>query len=227
MGLIHLPLWTGLLPIIGITVSYVIAVTEGHVAGCFPFLEGCTSISSAGRSAPEAYVFRATLMPSAVLLLLYWRLNYVWLRKAGDTLPISARLIPTLGAFAAIFLLVYANVVGAIGEIYELQRRIGVIVFFASNMVAQMLFTRRLLLLKQQGMLRQGQWVPEVKLWLCGLMLAVGLMILPKHLMDWDTDNIVEWNFALLSHLYFIVTYALWRSTGFTASFRLQDAERK
>lgn len=214
MKWIHVPLWMGLLPIVGVTVSYLLAIAEGHVASCFPFIKGCTSISSTGRSPPEAYVFRATLIPSAILLVLYWRLVYVWLRGAGGSLPPSVRVLPYLGAFAAVFLLIYANVVGAIGEVFALQRRIGVTVFFASNMLAQMLFTRQLLILRQQGHIPRKNRIPDIKLWLCGLMLACGLLILPKYLTGWDTDNIVEWNVALLGHLYFLATYALWRTLG-------------
>lgn len=220
MKWIHVPLWMGLLPIGGITVSYLLAIAEGHVASCIPFIEGCTSISSTGRSPPEAYVFRITLIPSAILLALYWRLVYVWLRNMSNSLPLSVRLLPYLGAFAAVFLLVYANVVGAIGEVHALQRRIGVTVFFASNMVAQLLFTRQLLILRQRGQIPPDHRIPDIKLWLCGLMLACGLLILPKYLTGWDTDNIVEWNVALLSHLYFLATHTLWRTLGVSPTIR-------
>lgn len=214
MKWIHVPLWMGLLPLFGITVSYWVAIAEGHVASCFPFIEGCTSISSTGRSPPEAYVFRATLIPSAALLVVYWRLVYVWLRSTGGPLPLTTRALPYLGAFAAVFLLIYANVVGAIGEVFALQRRIGVTVFFASNMLAQMLFTRQLLMLRELGYIPRDNRIPDIKLWICGLMLACGLLIIPKYVTGWDTDNIVEWNVALLGHLYFLSTYVLWRSLG-------------
>lgn len=207
-----LPLWTGFLPICGIIASYVTAASLGHVESCFPFIHGCTSISSTGRQAPEAYIFRATVMPGAILILLYWWQNARLLRDLGDGASTTARLLPWLGVFAAAFLLIYASVLGAIGEVHALQRRVGVTVFFASNLVAQLLFTKRLLLLAQNGVLEAARPVVDAKLWICGLMLATGLMIIPKYLFDWDTDNIVEWNFALLTHLYYVSTYFLWRS---------------
>lgn len=210
----------GLLPLTGITVSYLLAIAEGHVASCIPLIEGCTSISSAGRRPPEAYVFRATLVPSAVLLVLYWRLVYVWLRSISGSVPASVRILPYLGLFAGTFLLIYANVVGSIGDVYALQRRIGVTVFFASNIIAQFLFTRQLLVLKSQGRIPPQQRVPDFKLWVCGLILAFGLLILPKYLLGWDTDNIVEWNVALLSQVFFLSTYILWRNLGVELALR-------
>lgn len=214
MQWIYLPLWVGLLPLGGVTASYLLAVTEGHVASCIPFIDGCTSISSTGRSPPEAYVFRATFMPSAILLMLYWRLVYVWLRSINSPVSPSVRALPYLGLFAGVFLLIYTTVVGAVGEIYALHRRIGVTLFFASNIMAQMLFTRHLLILRSHGRIPRQQRAPDIKLGLCGLILACGLLILPKYLAGWDTDNIVEWNVALLSQLYFLATYFLWRSLG-------------
>lgn len=204
----------------GITISYMLAIDAGHVASCVPFVEGCTSISATGRSPPETYVFQATLVPSAVLLVLYWRLVYVWLRSISGSVPVSVRILPYLGLFAGLFLLIYANVVGALGEVHALQRRIGVTVFFASNMIAQLLFTRQLLILRSQGRIPVHHRGPDIKLWLCALMLACGLLILPKYLVGWDTDNIVEWNVALLSHVYFLITYVLWHTLGVRPAIR-------
>lgn len=206
-----LPLWTGLLPMCGIIISYVIAATLGHVEACFPLIAGCTSISSAGRMPPESYVFRGALIPSAVLLSFYWRLNTRWLQAAGDGPSFTLRALPYLGLFAAVFLVVYASVLGAIGEVHALQRRIAVTLFFSSSLMAQLLFTLRLVALKQRGALGEGAWVVTAKLWICSLMVLTGLMVIPKYVVGWDTDNLVEWNFALLSYSYYAVTYFLWR----------------
>lgn len=221
MKLQHLPLWTGLLPLAGVSASYLVAASLGHVELCFPFVSGCTSISSAGRAAPESFLFRATVIPSAVLLYFYWHLNFCWLRAAGDTQTRPARILPYLGFFAAVFLVVYASVLGAIDEIYALQRRLGVTVYFSATLIAQLLFTQRLATLRKQSHLAGPGWVVTVKQWLCILMTLTGLLVIPKYVAGWDTDNFVEWNFALLTNLFYVASYFLWRDSGFKAAYRL------
>ena len=76
-----IPLAAVLLPAVGVHVSYALAAAQGHVPWCLVYLDGCTSISSTGRAAPERFVFLGTVLPTAVLLMMYWRLNLDWLRQ--------------------------------------------------------------------------------------------------------------------------------------------------
>ena len=77
MSLNFLPLLTALLPALAINFCYLLAASQGHVPWCIPYLEGCTSISATGRQAPESYLFRALIIPTAVLLVFYWRLSHI------------------------------------------------------------------------------------------------------------------------------------------------------
>ena len=45
-----LPLVTGLLPIVAIHVSLLLAINAGAIPSCFPYLEGCASISATGHA---------------------------------------------------------------------------------------------------------------------------------------------------------------------------------
>ena len=68
-----LPLWTGILPIVAIHATYVVAAIEGYVPWCIPYIDSCTSISATGRNGTAFFLFKATMIPSAVLLYFFWR----------------------------------------------------------------------------------------------------------------------------------------------------------
>ena len=65
-----LPLVTGFLPIIGIHVSLVVSMTLGPIEPCFPYIDGCASISATGRYEPASFIFKPAMMSS-------WRVR-IW-----------------------------------------------------------------------------------------------------------------------------------------------------
>ena len=57
-----------LAPVIGVNLAYWIGVTHDNLPSCIPYIDGCTSISSTGRYPPGDRLFRAVMLPQAVLL---------------------------------------------------------------------------------------------------------------------------------------------------------------
>ncbi|MFV2057341.1 MAG: hypothetical protein ACC707_12790 [Thiohalomonadales bacterium] len=216
-----IPILIAVAPILAINICYLIAASFEHVAWCFPYLDGCTSISATGRHAPENFIYRATMLPIAVFMGLYWVLNYYWLIELGDRLRWPRLTILFLGVIAAFFLVLYTTVLGAIGDIYQTQRRIGVTIYFSFTYLSQLLITSRLWhLKKKRGQVRLGR-VPEAQLLLCSAMLLLGLISIPLSVVEPQADNIIEWNFALLLSLYYLTTYYGWKNTGFELKFFL------
>ena len=68
-----------LLPFFAVQLTYLVAASHGLVDWCNPYIDSCTSISATGRKPPASYLFRATMLPSAVVMMGYWWLNYVWI----------------------------------------------------------------------------------------------------------------------------------------------------
>ncbi|KAF0192661.1 MAG: hypothetical protein FD165_431 [Gammaproteobacteria bacterium] len=230
MELRTLPLVTGLLPIGAVISAYLIAAYFGHVPSCVPLFDGCTTISSAGRDAPESLLFRATMIPTAMLLMLYWRLAGEWLIRSGDPRTRAGRVMIWLGSIAAVFLIVYTVALGFIGEHYALQRRIGVTLFFAFTFLAQLLLVHRLGQLIQATRQTTLQPAYRIKVSICVAMLALGLAVSPLKAIYPDhtfIENIVEWNFALLMYLFFVATSLAWRSTSFAAEFSVRFPDKR
>ena len=196
-----IPLWTGLIPILAIHISYVIAASQGHVDWCNPYWDSCTSISATGRTPPEFYWFKLTLIPTALLMMFYWQRLTAWQISLGSTTTHWTR---WSGYAAAAFLILYVIALGIEGDGFRLQRRIGAVLYFTLTYLAQ--------LLTVAWLWRRGFRSRAVKLmlFLCAICLFVGLCSLATDLLtDWhdEVDDAYEWLLALLLHLYFIVSY--------------------
>jgi hypothetical protein len=227
MNINIIALITGILPIVSVNIAYLLAAISHHVPLCIPYLEGCTSISATGRLVPESLFFRATMIPAAIFMMAYWRLCYEWLMVCGDKRDIGNNTMLWLGMIAAAFLIVYTVALGLIGEQYALQRRIGVTFFFSFTFLAQLLLLNRIKLLSQAGVQTIHLKTYRAKLCVCIIMLLLGLVISPLKALYPENDyleNIIEWNFALLMYIYFIMTYFAWRASNFTAKFSIRES---
>ncbi|MGI9309035.1 MAG: hypothetical protein ACR2P6_07225 [Gammaproteobacteria bacterium] len=218
--LIRLALLNGLLPIATVAGCYSLSVMESYIPGCIPLLEGCTSISAAGRYGPSYWLFKAGMLPAAFFLARFWRQCHAWITELGAPRTSDLRAILVLGFVAAAFLVLYTVFLGSKGDIYSLLRRFGVTVYFSFTYLAQLLLTRRLRLLQESGRLKLPRYTTNHMLAVSIALLAIGLISIPVgNLLDDKSNwqNIIEWNFALLMSIYFFLA---WRA------FRLLDVGR-
>ncbi|NGP54185.1 hypothetical protein [Thioalkalivibrio sp. XN8] len=218
--------WLALLcwvmPTLAVVITYTISAATGQVPTCFPFLEGCTSISGAARRDPSIHVFRGMMLPTATVIAAYWILVRHWLGHLGDR-GRGRDWITGLGVIGALFLVFYVVFLGTEGDAYEFMRRYGVTVYFAFTALAQLLLAYRLRRLPAGLEAAVGTGLVRAKVGFCGAMLLFGLVNVPakNFFPEWPVDNMVAWNFALLMHGYFGLTAVAWRRAGYrlTAAF--------
>jgi hypothetical protein len=199
------PLLVGMLPIVAINITYLVSASEGYIPWCVPYWDSCTSISATGRSGTAFFIFKITMIPAAILLMWYWKLAVRKLDRFGDT----GSTILIVGVIGAIFLIVYTIALGAVGDMFRLQRRVGIIIFFTFTYLAQLLFTHRVEKLALSDPTR------PIQLTLCGTVLVIGLLtlILDVTLENYDDyENAFEWIIALLLQCYFIVSHWSWKN---------------
>ena len=214
-----IPLLAALLPFVAVQLTYVVAASYGQVDWCNPYIDSCTSISATGRKPPASYVFRATMLPAAVIMMAYWWLNHAWLeslhRRTGNTRSRSNHWMLALGLLACIGLILYVTVLGERGDAWRTQRRVGTILFFSFTFLSQ------LLLLGQLRMLRPPGINPQLLrlMWgACGMLLLLGLLTVA--LDAWDeafyesVEDAFEWNLSLLLQSNFLLGYFVWRQAG-------------
>jgi hypothetical protein len=222
-----LPLITGLLPIVAIHVSLVLAIHAGAIPPCFPYLEGCASISATGRYEPASFVFKPAMMSEWMILVVYWLFNVAWIRSLARETGASEKTSTWTGIFGcagALALILYVTFLGTQAPFYEFMRRFGVYLYFLFSVIAQILLARNTISLSATLGLSRIRKIGNIQLLLALIPFALGALnlILKSTLEDPDpAENIIEWIFALLMHVYFILTYFAWKETGFDGRFRV------
>jgi ABC-type Fe3+-siderophore transport system permease subunit len=211
------------LPLIVTNLVFVISAYEGNVPWCFPYIDGCTTISAAGRSGSSIFVFRAVMIAYAVLLIWFWVYAKQWLDMLNGRATNAARIILWLGIIGALFLMVYIDFLGTEGEINRFMRRFGIIIYFAFTPFAQLLLlNQHTRLVNEAGRaVPQSLGMPVLRVQLA-LMMVILIMAIASVSLDaagLKTDkieNIVEWNISLLMTLYFGVMAVIWKDFKYT-----------
>jgi hypothetical protein len=230
MNVRFIALLAALLPFAAVHATYLLAAGHGLVDWCLPYVHSCTSISATGRHPPASYLFRATMLPSAVIMMAYWWLNHAWLqtlhRRAASRRSTANHWMLALGILACIGLILYVTVLGEEGDIWARQRRIGTVLFFSFTFISQLLLLIQLRQLQPQlaqvpRSLLQAMWL------VCVALLCLGLLTL---LLDawneawYDTvEDAFEWGLSLLLQSNFLLGYFVWCKAGW--SLRVQTRE--
>lgn len=218
-----LPLIGGLMPAVAAVLALWLSFTLDLIPPCNPFLDGCVSISRAARHDLPNHIFRALVLPAAVLQALTWLLCAGWLKGLGAEARGTLRVLPWLGILAGIFLVLYGTFLGTEGQAYRWMRRYGVIFYFGFTYLSMLIASGALWRLARAGAvalpLRLDRWLVA----LCAITLAIGLtqVFAPPLLGSEDLknrlENILEWYAALAFTLFFLALAWLWRSARFTA----------
>ena len=219
-----LPLLAGAVPFMATWLAFSIAVGEGQFGACNPLIDGCVSISRAARHGLPNYLFRALVLPSAVLQGLVWLLCGAWLRSIGTPPTHWLRVLPLLGLGAAAFMILYGTFLGTDGTWYQWMRRFGIVFYFGFTCIA--------MLIVGDAFRRAAAQTPRyrraaaVLLVLCIALPLLGLANVLAALVFNDAaavdrfENAAEWWGGLIFTAFFAVLAALWRQTGFAADLR-------
>jgi len=204
MRLAPFALFTGLLPLFCVHLTYVLAASHGHVEWCVPYWDSCTSISATGRELPEKLVFK-------LCALAFWWCADRWLLVGVGR---GSRAMFATGAIAALFLMLYVVALGESNE-YRWARQAGIILFFSLTYVAQLCFLVRVARTSPRPALidRVFRW----QLGAAALLLAIGLLsvLLDATWRNYDgVEDAFEWVMMLFIALQFCSHYPLWKAAG-------------
>lgn len=196
----------GALPILAVNLAYWINVQHG-LEGCFPYLDGCHSVSRGVREGPGLWWFKAAALPTVIAMVLTWR----WM--PGHLAGAWARRLGVVGAAA---LLLYAATLGTDGELYKWMRRYGVVFYFGLTGIAQLMVANRLWRERRSVNSADGGFLSRFAyLALAFLTWGVGLLSAFKRRLFDDpalvdrVENAAEWGFALGLSLLFVALSAV------------------
>ena len=202
-----LPLIACLAPLIGINVAYWIGADNNVLPSCFPYLDGCTSISSTGRYPPGDRVFRAVMLPQAAILALTWYFAALWLKsikpgsKAGTAILVS-------GVTGALALILYVSYLASNNPFYEIMRSYGIYFYFVGTALAQLILS---LALDRSPIQRAMVWV-TVTPFALGLVNLVQKAVLGSLN---SNENRIEWIASFLMQAWFVLLWMSWRKSRF------------
>ena len=208
----YLPLVVAIAPIVGINIAYWIGVDHGGLRIINTYLDGCTSISSTGRYPPGDRLFRAVMLPQAVLLALTWHFAVSWLKsvrpdsRAGTT-------VLTFGLISALALIIYVSYLASNDPFYEIMRRYGIYLYFVGTVVAQIALTAAM----DASRLRRIMGALLVMPFVLGLYNFIQKMVVEN---PDNMENRIEWVVSLLMQLWFVGLYLAWRRSGFEVEVR-------
>ena len=92
-----IPFLLGVLAIIAGNLSFILSVNEGFVENCFPYFEGCASISKTGRQGLSFIIFKLMILPVMTLLSIYWFLSYNLIKKTIEVNKLALKIMMTSG----------------------------------------------------------------------------------------------------------------------------------
>ena len=131
-------------------------------------------------------------------------------------------LIVVLGWLACFGLILYVTVLGEIGDIWRLQRRIGTVLFFSFTFLAQLLLAARLCDVDPDRH-PLARVVGGRLLRVCQVMLLIGVFSVAAQLAndDWHdaVEDAIEWQLAFLLQLNFFMCAGLWRGNEWSLDF--------
>lgn len=192
-----------------------LSIDAGYVPACVPYFEGCTSISRAARHGLGNHLFRLLVLPCALLVGMHWWLSARWARAAGH----AGHALFWVGLLAGVALAVYATFLGTEGQAYRFLRRYGVIVFFGSSFVAQLLFLRAAVGTGSlPRALRIGKQVVCVAMLLLGLVHVAAMAAIGGSELQDKLENALEWQLGLLLVAWYALQALLWRREGYRAA---------
>ena len=216
-----LPLWGAALPLITINVCYVVGVAVDHLPSCIPYFSGCTSVSSTGRAAPESLIFRAGMVPSALLLMFVWQRCATFLALGGCSRT-HVIILRVLSIVVALSLTVYALTLGFESGGYRQLRRIATNTYAATTVAAQIAFIASYRTM--QGAVRTKLWW-----WLVAFCAALPLLKFASEIAQFAgvfrryANSWAAWNAFVATSAYYFVVARVFHDHGFRGEFRIAD----
>ncbi len=218
----------GLVPILAIHLAWLYSMYSEMIPVCFPYVDGCYTISRAARSGDSIHIFRALMLPYTAVLAIFWLVAYRWLVLLRGTPNRGIHAMRTMGVIGALFLILYATFLGQESVVYNWMRRYGIIVHFLFTALAQLTLTWQLWKLEPNTLTQSVKAIVKYKKLICVILLLLGVAHFSVQVID-DRGtrrmygNIIEWNITLAITLFFFCSCVMFKRTGFGIQYKLKN----
>ena len=194
------------LPVFTVIISYLISIKLNLVATCIPNLEGCTSISRAGRYEPVKFFFKPMMYFYAIFIFFFWN---IFLKEIKNT-KIKTKNLVILTYITVIFLCLYITFLGE-SKVYSFFKRIG-IYFYILSIVLLQFSSNRILINNKKKLSRFFNYkIVRTNYYLSNFLVISGLILLPVLIIKIESfpqiKNIISWNYFFLIQLFFLLFF--------------------
>ena len=197
-------------PSFTVILSYLISLNLNLVPSCIPIIDGCTSISRAGRYYPVNYFFKSFIFISGCLIIFYLFKNFLFFNSYFASKLNKIAFI--IGILSVIFLFLYIAFLGE-SNYYKFFRKIGIFIYILFAIISELLLS--IIYFKNRNYKFFLTNFIELKLYLSLLITILGILFLPFMTMKIDNvanlRNIIAWNYFLLIQINYLSTYFCWK----------------
>ena len=202
----HLCLLCFLIPVVTVIVSFIWSANLNLISWCIPNIEGCTSISRAGRYEPVKYFFKTMMFIYAVILYFFWNNFYDFLIQNRINLSKFSLLL----AYSSIFFLILYIIFLGEGKFYKFFRQIGIFIYIFFTIVVQLFFSFKFKKIYSINLIRRN-----LLFYYSFIITILGLILFPLVISEIITitnfKNIVSWNYFFLIQIYFLILFKIMR----------------
>ncbi len=185
----------------------------GAIEPINPFINGEASISNIVKRFPINIVFKSLLLISVILMYIYWR-NYGYLFV--EILNSRNNKFVFFGKASALFLFLHVLFLGMEidNKAFDLMRKLVIVFFILSEIIAQFLLTTKLFKNKKNLTYYCNSYIINIKLLFIITIFAISsivIFILLIFDLSSRVDYILEWNYFAALLFYYLLSALMWK----------------
>ena len=215
-------LWIFIIPFLAINICLIL-VTQFHelfpdqkdiLHSTIPYFDGGASISRTARVFPTYLVFKPAMFITSFLLIKYWMFN----KKIISTIEPDNKyknLMFIFGVASAILLTIHSIFLGIKldYDLYKLFRRVVILLFIISELVAQALLVMTLYKIKNKVENKINFKFLKYKRILVTFLIIVAIIAIPIVSAPGNTSikHALEWDYFVAVITFYLLTFFMWK----------------
>ena len=217
-------LWIFIVPFLAINLCLIL-ITQFHglfnsqdvILGTIPYIDGGASISRTARVFPTYLIFKPSMFLTSYLLIKYWIYNKNII-STFDPENKNIKKILIFGVGSAILLIIHSIFLGIKFDydLYKLFRRVVMLLFILSEVIAQTLLVITLYKIKDNLIHKINFKFLRLKRILVTILIIVAIIAIPIVSMPGNKfiKHALEWDYFVGVISFYLLTFFMWKKNN-------------
>ena len=217
-------LWIFIVPFLAINLCLIL-ITQFHglfnsqdvILGTIPYIDGGASISRTARVFPTYLIFKPSMFLTSYLLIKYWIYNKNII-SSFDPENKNIKKILIFGVGSAILLTIHSIFLGIKFDydLYKLFRRVVILLFILSEIIAQTLLVITLYKIKDNLIHKINFKFLRLKRILVTILIIVAIIAIPIVSMPGNKfiKHALEWDYFVGVISFYLLTFFMWKKNN-------------